>query len=103
MSRWVLANDLRYLSQIYIGLRQERVEEHVLHKEWASLPYLCLVVVAVCEELDQVGEAIVSVAGWTVRGGDGVGVGTVVRGYLVCPEVKALHDPVPHRRVIHSA
>jgi hypothetical protein len=32
-----------------------------------------------------------------------VGVGTVVRGYLVCPEVQPLHDPIPHRRVIHSA
>src|SRR5215212_8962731 len=76
--RRVLADDPRYLREIPVGFRQQRVKEHVLHEEGTVLPDLCLVVAAVSEELDQVGEAIVCGVRRSVRGGDGVNVGAMI-------------------------
>src|SRR5215212_1855607 len=101
--RGVLADDPRYLREVPVGFRQQRVKEHVLHKEGAVLPNLCLVVASVSEELDQVGEAIICGTCRSVRGGDGVNVGAVVAGYLIRPKVQALHDLVPYRGVVHTA
>src|SRR5918997_4075870 len=86
VGRRVLANDSPYLGEISVGLAQERVKQHILYQEGAIRSYPGLVVVAISEELDQVGEPVVSGAGRTVRGGDGVDVGAVVWGDLVCPK-----------------
>ena len=56
----ILAQCSRNLRQILLCLAQERVEEHVLHQKGAVFPYPGLVVIAISEELDEVGEAVIS-------------------------------------------
>jgi hypothetical protein len=66
--RVLLTDNPRYLRKVSVGLRQQRVEEDVLHQKGAIVPDLCLIVATVGEELDQEGEAVVGGAGRPVRG-----------------------------------
>src|SRR5215204_1824415 len=90
--RRILAQCTRDLRQIPICLAHERVEEHVLHQEGAILFYPGLVVVAVCEELDEVGEAVVARVQWPVPGGYKVYVSAAVLRDLVWAQLESLHD-----------
>jgi hypothetical protein len=81
--RRILAQCACDLRKIHVCLAHERVEEHILDQEGAVLPYASLVVVAVCEELDEVGEAVVSGIQGPVPGGHEAHVGTPVLRDLV--------------------
>src|SRR5918993_607744 len=90
--RRILAQCTRDLCQIPICLAHERVEEHVLHQEGTILSYPGLVVIAVSEELDEVGEAVVARVQGPVPGGYKVNVSAAVGRDLVRAQLESLHD-----------
>src|SRR5215217_5571324 len=98
----VLPQGARDLRQIFVGLAQERVEEHVLHQEGAVFPYPGLVVVALGEEMNEVSETVVGRVQRSVFRGNEMCVGTPVLRDLGWPELQALHDRVPHGGVVHA-
>ena len=97
----VLAQDTRYLGHVVPRAAKERVEEYVLDQEGTIFPDLVLVVAAVGEEFDQVGEPVVGGAGGAIQRVYSVGVGALVLGDLPRPEVHPLHYGIPHRGVVH--
>src|SRR3712207_8111364 len=100
--RRIIAQCTRDLRQILVCLAHERVEEHVLHQEGAILSYPGLVVVAVSEELDEVGEAVVARVQGSVPGSYKVYVSAAVRWDLVWAQLESLPDRIPHRGVVHA-
>ena len=81
-----------------------RIKDGPCHDVYAEFrPDPDLVVVALGEELDEVGEAIVGGVQGPVLGCDEVYVGRLVGRNLIGAELEALHDRIPHGGVVHAA